>query len=249
MTDDHGEAGPPGRGSDDVRGPDRLAGPDAGTGNGGSPGSAEWLGWVHELQAIAQNGLTYARDPFDVERYGQLRELAARIASRCDGTDLATVRGVFAGESGYATPKVDVRGALIREGRILLVRERSDGCWTLPGGWVDLHEPPSRAVEREVLEESGWPVRAVKLAAVLDRDLHGHPPHAFHIWKLFFLCEATGDPASPDPAVAASGAEISAVGFFPEDGLPELSLPRITAAQIGRMFAHLRDPASATDFD
>lgn len=215
----------------------------------GQPAKPDWLGWVREMQAIAQNGLTYARDPFDIERYGQLRDLAARIAACCDGTAVGAIHRLFASETGYATPKVDVRGALIRDDRILLVRERSDGGWTLPGGWVDLHEPPSRAVEREVLEESGWPVRAVKLAAVLDRDLHDHPPHAFHIWKLFFLCEATGEPGALDPTAAASAAEISDVGFFTEDRLPPLSLPRVSVAQIARMFVHHRDLRSPTDFD
>ncbi len=174
----------------------------------------DWLERAKRLQAIAQTGLAFTHDAFDRERYETIRAVAAEmIAAAVAGAGFEADAGlrareldaVFAGQSGYATPKVDVRAAVFREERILLVRERSDGGWTLPGGWADVGDSPSRAVEREVLEESGYEVRAVKLAAVLDRNRHRHTPHLFHIWKLFFLCEITGGRGKGEIAGEVSG--------------------------------------------
>ena len=125
---------------------------------------------------------------------------------------------------------------------MLLVRERSDGRWTLPGGWVDVNDAPSQAVAREILEESGYQARAVKLAALVDKNRHPHPPGIHHIYKLLFLCELLG-------GRAATGTETDAVGFFPLTALPQLSTGRILASQIQRLYQHQRDRTLATDFD
>ena len=202
----------------------------------------QWLTWVKELQAIAQNGLTYGRDPYDLERYAALRQVAAEIAAHYTKVPLPIMQGLFAEETGYATPKVDVRGAVFRDDAILLVRERSDGLWTLPGGWVDVNDPPSVAVEREIREESGYEARAVKLMAVYDRNRHPHPPSPFHIYKLFFLCELQG--GAPSHSTETDG-----VDFFHADQVPPLSTARVTAAQIARAFAHYRNPSWPTEFD
>ena len=201
-----------------------------------------WLEWTQRLQAIAQTGLTYAADPYDVERYEQLREIAAEIAAAHSDSEQAYVQGLFADQAGYATPKVDVRGAVFRDDMILLVKERSDGGWTLPGGWADVGDSPGDAVVREIVEESGYVTRVVKLLALYDRNKHGHPPHPFHAYKLFFLCELIG-------GAAAASNETEAVDFFAEDALPELSLTRVMPAQIARLFAHYRHPEWPTDFD
>ena len=201
-----------------------------------------WLDWATRLQAIAQTGLTFARDPYDVERYQELREIAAEMLAAGTNAEIGYIRDLFAEQAGYATPKVDVRGAVFRDDAILLVRERSDGCWTLPGGWADVGDSPSTAVEREIAEESGYIARAVKLLAFYDRNRHGHPPYPFHAYKVFFLCELIGGAAQP------SG-ETSEVGFFREDVLPELSLTRTVPAQIARLFEHYRHPEWPADFD
>ncbi len=201
-----------------------------------------WLIWARALQAIAQNGLPYARDPFDVERYRAVREVAAEMFAYHTGESVERLRALFEQEVGHATPKLDVRGVVFQEGRVLLVRERSDGGWTLPGGWVDVHESPRAAVEREVREESGYETRAVKLLALYDRDRHGHPPHPFHIYKLFFRCEIVG-------GAPASSVETDGVGFFSLESLPPLSLSRVTAAQLERFFQHEQHPDWPTDFD
>lgn len=135
-----------------------------------------------------------------------------------------------------------MRGAVFQDDRIVLVKERADGRWTLPGGWADVDESPAEAVAREVREESGYEVRPVKLLAVYDRRHHGHPPYPFAVYMLFFLCEAIG--RGP-----AAGVETMAVQAFGENQLPELSLNRVTPVQVRRLFRHLRHPEWPTDFD
>jgi ADP-ribose pyrophosphatase YjhB (NUDIX family) len=203
-----------------------------------------WLTWTRRLQAIAATGLVYARDPYDQARYEEVRALASELAASHVGSpDAGDLAPLLTDGAGYPTPKVEVRGALFVGGRVLLVRERDDGSWALPGGWADVGEPPSRAVEREVVEESGWRVRAAKLFAVHDRDRHNFPPHVHCIWKLLFLCEAVE--AEPRPM----GYEVDALGFFPADALPPLSTGRTSHDQIARAFAHHADPMVPTEFD
>ncbi|MGB3650795.1 MAG: NUDIX hydrolase [Rivularia sp. (in: cyanobacteria)] len=202
----------------------------------------KWLNWAQKIQAIAQNGLTYTENAFDIERYKYLREIAAEIIANHTNIEAREVIDLFAQETGYATPKVDVRGAVFQDNKILLVKERSDGCWTLPGGWADIGESPSESVVKEILEESGYHTRATKLIAVYDRDKQGHPPHPDYIYKLFFQCELVGGSAS-------TSIETEDVGFFAEDGIPQLSLGRILPAQITRLFEYDRNPDLPTDFD
>jgi ADP-ribose pyrophosphatase YjhB (NUDIX family) len=201
-----------------------------------------WLAWARRLQAIAQNGLTYAKDPFDRERYEQVRAIAAEIVATHSASGVEQILEAFWEGSGYATPKLDVRGAVFRGEEILLVKERADGLWTLPGGWVDVGEAPSHSVVREVFEESGYRTRATKLLAVYDKLRHSHPPGLHHAYKLFIRCELLGGDA-------AVNAEIEEVGFFGEDSIPPLSLPRVTPSQVQRMFEHHRHPEWPTEFD
>lgn len=202
-----------------------------------------WLGWARELQAIAQNGLTFTQDAYDRERFEAVRAVAARMIATQSGADFMRLEQLFAEQTGYATPRVDVRGAIFRENRILLVRERSDQLWSLPGGWADVNQAPTEAVIREVREEAGLEIAVRKLAAVYDRNRHPHPPRfPFHVYKLFFIGEITGGAAAP-------GVETSAVGFFDEDALPDLSIGRVLDYQIRRMFDHWREPTLPTEFD
>jgi ADP-ribose pyrophosphatase YjhB (NUDIX family) len=206
--------------------------------------SAEWLKWVRRLQAIAQSGLTYAKDPYDVERYEQVRRIAAEIASTRSGTTVDSIDALFSEGTGYATPKLDIRAVVLNEeGAILLVREREDGLWTLPGGWVDVGESPSESVEREVKEESGYEVRAVRLLALWDRDKHPHPPIPFHVYKLYFQCELLGG----EPLAAST--ETEGVDFFSKNALPELSLGRVTSQQIDRLIGLAIDSEGSAAFD
>ncbi len=203
----------------------------------------QWLSWVRQLQAIAQTGLTYANDVYDIERYQTLRRLSAEMAAAGAGLpDSARILDLFSGDTGYATPKVDVRAAVFQAGRILLVQEHEDGLWTLPGGWADVGDAPSQAAVREVKEESGYDVVATKLAAVYDRNLHGHPPIPFHAYKLYFLCDLVGGQPT-------TSHETDAVEFFLEGKIPPLSLTRVTPALIAHLFEHHRHPEWPTSFD
>ena len=194
------------------------------------------------MRALAQNGLTFTRDPFDRERYRELQRLAAELLAGELQIPPEQAEALWSGAEGYATPKVDVRGGVFSDDRVLLVRERADGKWTLPGGWVDVNDSPAAAVEREIREESGYTARAVKLAALIDRRRHPHPPSVHHIYKLMFVCELTGGQAT-------TSSETDAVGFFPVAALPELSTGRVLAPQIARLYEHHLHPDLPTQFD
>jgi len=206
------------------------------------------LDWAQRLQAIAQTGAAYREpSPYDRKRYAQVRRIAAEMLAAemlaAEG-DVDALDAMLALEQGHATPKLDVRGAVFRDDELLLVRERSSGKWTLPGGWADVGESPSEAVVREVREESGYETRAVKLLALYDRAKHRHPPHPWHTWKVSFLCELVdGVRHEPDD-------EVSEVRFFARVDLPELDVDRITPdTYIERFFAHRAHPEWPTDFD
>jgi ADP-ribose pyrophosphatase YjhB (NUDIX family) len=203
----------------------------------------DWLGLVKAAQAIAQTGLTYAPPGYDRDRYAALQGIAACMMAALGGGAPASVAGLFAAQSGYATPKVDVRGAVFRDGRRLLVREVADaGRWTLPGGWADTGLTPAENVAREVVEESGFEVAVERLVAVWDRTRSGHSRQPFEAYKLFFLCRVTG-------GAARTSEETSEVGFFAESALPaDLSHDRVLPWQLARMFAHARE-VLAVDFN
>lgn len=205
----------------------------------------DWLAWAREIQAIAQTGLAFAENHYDRDRYETLRNLSARIMASRTQAAFERIEALFAGETGYATPKIDVRGAVFDDQhRLLMVRERSDADrWTLPGGWADVNRTAAENVVKEVAEESGFQVSARKLAAVWDRSRQGHRPGVFSCYKLFFLCDITGGAAAPGP-------ETSEVEWFAEDRIPDdLSLGRVLPAQIHRLFQHARNPALPTDFE
>ncbi len=210
-----------------------------------APGAEpRWLAHVRRLHAIAQTGLHWAKDPYDIERYEMIRAIAAEIAADGSGDDAVRLDALFAREEGYVTPKLDSRAAVFRGDTVLLVRERVDGLWTMPGGWMDVGESPAENTVREVAEESGLRVRATRLLALYDRTRHPHPPIPFHVYKVFFLCEPLDD-AEPAPA----SQEILEAAFFPLDALPPLSEGRVTAVQIARMNKLRHSPSSPVDFD
>ncbi|HEY2031410.1 MAG TPA: NUDIX hydrolase [Myxococcales bacterium] len=205
----------------------------------------DWLRWTRELAAIAQTGLAFDPKPYDRERYETLRALANRMMAAYTSAEPERIATLFANEHGYATPKVDVRGAAFDTGgRILMVREIADGGrWTLPGGWADVNLTPAENVVKEIREESGYLARVRKLAAVWDRTRQGHPPSVFSACKFFFICDVVG--GSPSGSI-----ETSEVAWFAEHELPQdLSLGRVLPGQLRRMFLHARRPDLPTDFE
>jgi ADP-ribose pyrophosphatase YjhB (NUDIX family) len=210
----------------------------------------QWLTWAKELQTMAQTGLTYVRDPYDKARYERIQAMAAEMMALQSDAELPYVKDLFVHERGHATPKIDVRGAIFRDNTILLVKERSDGNWTLPGGWADVGESASEATVREVYEESGYRVRATRLLALYDRGKHDYPPHPYYAYKLFFECVPLDDqPVIHQTSDSPGFNEIEAIDFFSLENLPPLSHTRITQSQIARIFALHQQPSQAAEFD
>lgn len=201
-----------------------------------------WLEWAREIQALSQTGLTYSDGPFDTQRYGRLAEIAAEIVSNHTGQATGSILQDFRTQPGYATPKVDVRGAALREGEILLVQEKVDGRWCMPGGWADVGDSPSEMVVREVWEESGFHVAPTKVVGVYDANRSGRPIEFYHAYKIVFLCEITGGEPRPSD-------ETLDVGFFSFDELPPLSSSRTDQRHLSDVLAHVREPQRAAAFD
>lgn len=185
----------------------------------------KWLEWVKQLQAIAQAGLTYSNDIYDKERFELIRKISIEILSNQTNMDTTFIKDLFANETGYQTPKVDIRAVVLRNKKILLVKEKTDNKWALPGGWADIGLSPSEVAIKEVKEESGYDVKAVKLLGILDKKYHPHPPSLYHVYKVFIQCEIIG-------GMSLEGIETSDVSFFAENELPELSEARNTKSQI-----------------
>lgn len=198
---------------------------------------------ARRLHALARTGLHFCREEYDRERYREIETLAVELLAGSVMEDRSRLTSLWAAETGYVTPKVEVRAATFdASGRVLLVRERLDGRWTLPGGWADVNESPSQSVEKEIEEESGYRSRATKLAALYDRNRHHPGPTLFHSWKAFFLCEIAG--GSPRTSY-----ETDAVEWFALDALPEMSLGRSTPRQVHRMREHWMQRELPADFD
>ncbi|TKI04491.1 NUDIX hydrolase [Martelella alba] len=180
---------------------------------------------AQKIQALAQTGLTFTRDRYDIERYAELREIAAQLMAGQLSTPTAPLRALFENQQGYATPKVDTRAVIVRDGKVLMVREADDKLWSLPGGWADVGDTPSNAVCREVREETGLLVGAERLLGVWDRNLHGHPPYPWHVYKLIFHCTERGGQLR----LCEDSLELD---FFDPHRLPPLSLTRIVPEEI-----------------
>lgn len=200
-----------------------------------------WLAHAREIYSLAQAGLAYSKNEFDLERYHRLQEICAEIIASHSRLEQEVILKSFSMQAGYATPKIDVRGAVIRDGKILLVQEVTDKHWALPGGWGDLGFSPSEMVEREVLEESGFQVKASKVLAIYDAN-RLDPLEFYHAYKIIFLCEIMGGEAT-------TSMETPAVGFFSPGKIPPLSVHRTSPKMIDEVFAHLAEPTRPTTFD
>ena len=203
-----------------------------------------WLEWAREIQALSQTGLTFSENDYNSQRYRRLMEIAAEMVQSSTGLPLESVLQSFNVQPGYATPKVDVRGAVVCGGSILLVQERSDHLWCMPGGWADVGEVPSQMVAREVWEESGFEVVARKMIGVFDanRDRDGGASEFFHAYKIVFLCDITGGAARPSD-------ETLAVEFFDLEDLPQFSRKRTNERHLDEVVAHVQDPSRPAYFD
>jgi len=206
------------------------------------PHAPRWLEWAQEIQALSQTSAHYSENDYQRGRCQRLLEISAEIISECGDLEYPVLVDAFQAQIGYATPRVDVRGAVFRDNKILLVRERADGGWTLPGGWADVGDVPSMAAEREVWEEAGFHVKARKVIGVYDANRTG-PLEVFHAFKLVFFCEIIDGTARPSD-------ETSEVEFFGIHEIPTiLSGERTKTRHIRDAFNSSLEPNCPTVFD
>ena len=189
----------------------------------------KWLSWAKELQSIAQAGLTYSKDKYDIERFQQIRNLSVDILNEYTGINNEKIKDLFCNETGYQTPKIDIRGAIFKKNKILLVKESMDGRWSMPGGWAEFNLSIKENIIKEVKEEAGLNVIPKKLIAVLDRNKHNEPATAYGIYKIFVLCELID-------GIFEKNIETEESGFFSLTELPTLSVQRNTRKQIEMCF-------------
>ncbi len=200
-----------------------------------------WLSWAIELQSLAQAGLTYGHDPYDLERYKRIREISAEMVAHKSDIPAEKVKELFCNETGYQTPKVDTRAAIFNDGKILLVHE-SNGTWSLPGGWCEVTMSPAENAVKETKEEAGLDVAVKSVIAVQNRDFHNLPPYAYGVVKIFYLCDELG-------GEFAENSETVGIGCFDEDNLPPLAEEKCSEEQIRMCFRAYRDSAWKTIFD
>jgi ADP-ribose pyrophosphatase YjhB (NUDIX family) len=194
-----------------------------------------FLTYAKKIQSIAQIGLSYGNNPYDIERYEQLRLISFEMMQALSNASVEKIAALFENEHGYQTPKIDVRGVIFRDDKILMVQEKADHGWTLPGGWADIGLTPNEIAVKEVWEESGLKVKAVRLLAILDKKCHPHPPSPWHVYKVFILCQETG-------GTLQAGLETMDAKFFDLSDIPTLSVERITEDQLKMCFDFKADP-------
>jgi ADP-ribose pyrophosphatase YjhB (NUDIX family) len=202
----------------------------------------KWLQWASQLQSIAQAGLTFSRDRYDLDRYEQIRNLSIEILHEYSDMDQGKIRDLFANETGYQTPKVDIRAAVFKEGKILLVKEKVDGKWSLPGGWADVNSSVSESVVRECLEEAGARVKPTRIIAIHLANKHNNQDFLYTIYKIIVECELIENKFKENT-------ETLDAGFFEADDLPELSVNRNTPGQINLCFEAKNHKVFETIFD
>ncbi|MQR01030.1 NUDIX hydrolase [Glaciimonas soli] len=206
--------------------------------------TSDLINYIENVLATAQIGLTFSKDQFDIERFNTLKSLSAELLSRLENEKVVKTSKWIALDENYTTPKIDVRAVIFDEQkRILLVQEKSDGNWTLPGGWCDIGESASESVAREVEEETGLEVKAIRLLALFDKLKHDHPPQLPHAYKCFFLCNVNGG------TVITETNETSGCAYFSLENLPPLSRHRVTASQLVKVAKHVYSEQETCLFD
>lgn len=203
---------------------------------------SKWLTIAREIQQLAQTGTAFAVTDYEKNRYRRLTEITAEIVEHHTNLEKESVQKVLMEHPGYATPKIDVRAAVIKDGKILLVQETTDNCWAMPGGWADVGDIPSEVALRECKEESGYDVKPIKVIGVYDANRVGGKLEFFHAFKIIFLCELIGGEATPSD-------ETLDVRFFDFDELPALSLNRTNEKHLDEIKLHLNNPERKTFFD
>ncbi len=202
----------------------------------------KWLKWAMEIQSIAQAGLAYTDNAYDIERYERLREISAQMIEEKSNINLDKVKDLFCNETGYQTPKIDTRAVIFKDNRILLTHE-NNGTWSLPGGWCDVLETIKSNTIKEVKEETGLDVKATKIIALQDRNKHNKPVYAYGICKAFVLCDIIG-------GQFVKNIETTEIGYFSLDEIPDnLAEEKTNREQIEMCFQAINDKNWQVQFD
>ena len=205
--------------------------------------AANILDLSKRINALSEIGLTYAVNQYDIERYHELRSISRQLMSKVIGQPIQTLEGLFRNEHEYKTPQVDIRAVVFdRQDNLLLVREKADGMWSLPGGWADVGFSPSEVAVKEVQEETGLMVQPERLIAVFDKKCHPHPPHLHYVYKIFIGCKLLGGELQ-------TVFDTLDANFFAENNIPVLSQERVTTEQVRLLFEYNRDPNKPAMFD
>jgi len=184
---------------------------------------------VKRIKSLAEAGIVFTNNPYDEERFEELREISLHLLSEISGATFNTLNQFYLPAKDYPTPKIDIRGMVLNEkNEVLMVKEKEDNCWSLPGGWGDIGYTPTEVIIKEIKEETGLEVKVDRLLAVYDKRCHPHPPQPFYVYKMVFYCVAEG--GVMDPAF-----DISSVKYFPVNKLPMLSEDRILKTQIEQL--------------
>ena len=198
---------------------------------------------IKRIQALAEIGLEFSEIPYDKERYQEIKDISLELLESLTDIPIEKIIPVIEENNGYKTPKVDIRAAVFNEkNQILLIQEKVDGCWAMPGGWTDISYSPAEVAEKECMEEAGIKVKATRLLALMDKQKQKMPPAFEYVYKIFMLCEKLNDNIS-------TGSETSDVGWFDENNIPKLSLPRNNEDQVKLMFQYYRGEKTETYFD
>lgn len=202
----------------------------------------KWLKWAIEIQSLAQAGLTYTDNVYDIERYERLREIAAEIIEEKSNISLEKVKDLFCNENGYQTPKIDTRAAIFKDEKILLTHE-NNGTWSLPGGWCDVLESVKSNTIKEVKEETGLDVETIKIISIQDRNKHNKPIYAYGVCKIFVLCNVIG-------GEFIENIETTEIKYFSLDEIPNnLAEEKTNKEQIEMCFKAYKDEKWQTQFD
>jgi len=202
----------------------------------------KWLKWAMEIESLAQAGLSYANNAYDIERYERLREISAEIIAEKSNLSLDKVKDLFCNETGYQTPKIDTRAVIFKDNKILLTHE-NNGTWSLPGGWCDVLESVGSNTKKEVKEETGLDVETVKIISIQDRNKHNRPIYAYGVCKVFVLCNVTGGEFTEN-------IETTEIKYFSLDEIPDnLAEEKTNREQIEMCFKAIKDENWQTQFD
>ncbi len=202
----------------------------------------KWLKWAIEIQSLAQSGLAYTNNVYDIERYERLREISAEMLAEKTDLSIEKVKDLFCNETGYQTPKIDTRAAIFKNNKILLTHE-NNGTWSLPGGWCDVLESVKSNTIKEVKEETGLDVNTIKVIAIQDRNKHNKPIYAYGICKVFILCDIVGGEFKEN-------IETTEIKYFSLNELPSnLAIEKTNKEQIEMCFKAYKDKNWQTQFD